>query len=235
MSPERTMPTLVVDEWPTMAGNVDSTPYKKPTWDLRSGVSRYTYPIADYGTTGGGTDFEEYPGCPPGIVAESVPIDDPQIHKYAEPWPSLEALPVIERAKMAYRLLKTMRENRGIGLAAPQLGVNARVLVIATNVPIAAFNPRIVDFGEETVRLEEGCLSFPELSVKVARSTRIRVRYEDINGEVKSKTLEGLAARVFQHELDHLDGITFFEKAHPHHRDKARNQWAKLKRQRKRK
>lgn len=230
------MPTLVVDEWPTMTGNRKEAPYERPTWDFRSGVSSRAYPVADYGTVplGGHVEFEEH-SDPGGIKAETVPVDHPQIHKVAEPWPSLEALPVIERAKIAYRLLKTMRENGGIGLAAPQIGVNARVLVISTNIPIAAFNPRIVDFGEETDRLGEGCLSFPDLSVKVERSKKIRVRYEDINGEVKSKTLEGLAARVFQHELDHLDGITFFQKAHPHHRDKARNQWAKLKRQRKRK
>lgn len=233
MSPIRESVTAYHDEYEYLAANRKTAP-APPTWDFRSGVSSRAYPINDYGTTGGYAEFEEHPD-PGGIKAEAVPIDDPQIHKVAEPWPSLEALPVIERAKIAYRLLKTMRENGGIGLAAPQLGVNARVLVISTNIPIAAFNPRIVDFGEETDRLGEGCLSFPELSVKVERSKRIRIRYEDINGEVKSKTLEGLAARVFQHELDHLDGVTFFDKAHPHHRDKARNQWARIKRQRKRK
>lgn len=240
---QRQVPTLTVNEWPTMTGNEErearKTPPRRPrpsTWDLRLGVSRYTYPVADMGTTGGGAaGFEEYPQCPPGVTAVTVPIDDPAIHRTAEPWPSLEALPVIERAKYAYKLLKTMRENGGIGLAAPQIGDALRVLVISTNTPIVAFNPRIVDFGQETDRLGEGCLSFPELTVKVERSKKIRVRYEDITGEVKSKTLEGLAARVFQHELDHLDGVTFFEKTHPLHRDKARNQWARIKRQRQKK
>ncbi len=210
------------------------TPPKRPSLKQQLGdVSYRGFPvhITEPGKVRG---FEEFPDEPAGVTAViPVPIDDPAIHKKAEPWPSLEALPVSERAKYAYKLLKTMRENGGIGIAAPQIGDSLRVLVISTNIPIAAFNPRIVDFDAETDRIGEGCLSFPELSVRVERSKKIRVRYEDINGNVQSKTLEGLAARVFQHELDHLDGITFFEKAHPLHREKARNQWAKIKRKRK--
>lgn len=206
---------------------------------MRAGASARAYPD-EVIAPGAFRDFEEWPNAPPtsatwdGKPAKKIPVEDRELFRSQ---PDYEFLLHYneQRAEIAYYLLKSMREHGGIGLAANQLGLCYRVFVLATNIPMVCFNPRIVDFDEKTDRLAEGCLSYPDLSVKVARSTKIRVRYQDIIGEVKSKTLEGLAARVFQHELDHLNGVTFFEKAHPHHKEKARKQWAILKRRLKKK
>src|SRR5438270_293167 len=80
-------------------------------------------------------------------------------------------------------LVRTMEEHNGLGLSANQVGLDARVFVMRGKPPIACFNPRIVDVSDEEVLLEEGCLSFPGLYVKLKRPIHIRVRYQDADGE----------------------------------------------------
>jgi peptide deformylase len=89
----------------------------------------------------------------------------------------------------------------------------------------ACFNPRIVIPGDEQVTLEEACLTFPELYVKVKRAKTIKVRFQGPDGEVYTKTFSGLSARVFQHELDHLDGIVYYSRANVYHREQAFKKW----------
>jgi len=117
--------------------------------------------------------------------------------------------PPIDPRYLAVSLIETMAKNRGIGLAANQVGLPYRVFVMgAQNVAFACFNPEILNTkGEETV--PEGCLSFPGLYLKVKRPYMIDVRYTEMNGNVKEVTFEGLTARIFQHELDHLNGVRF--------------------------
>jgi len=98
----------------------------------------------------------------------------------------------------------------GIGLAAPQVGLRVRLFVMQIDDrKYVCVNPEILDHGTETETNEEGCLSFPDLYVKVKRVTEITVRYWDENGEEHNEVLTGLASRCFQHELDHLNGVTF--------------------------
>ena len=130
-------------------------------------------------------------------------------------------------AKDLYELLRDeMIKHRGVGLSAPQLGIMVRAFVIGNpDDPasiIGVFNPLIVDYDEETVVYEEGCVSYPGLFIKIKRPRSIRVRYRGWNGETGTSKFEGYTARVFQHEYDHLNGITFQERANRYHLDQAR-------------
>lgn len=129
--------------------------------------------------------------------------------------------PQVDPIEIAKFLSETMLANNGIGLAANQVGLPYRVFVIKSQPIICAFNPRIVDYLGEEIYLEEGCLSFPGLTVKIKRPEGVRVRFTQPNGETITKEYHGLTARCFQHELDHLDGIIFYERATKYHKDQA--------------
>lgn len=104
---------------------------------------------------------------------------------------------------------KIMLLNGGIGLAAPQVGISKRIFIMGTFGDITAcINPKII-LGTDKVREQEGCLSFPGLWLYVERYKTVGVQYQTITGEEKITTLTGLKAKVFQHELEHLDGICF--------------------------
>ena len=112
-------------------------------------------------------------------------------------------------------MTKIMFENNGIGLAAPQVGVQKRLFIMGNDQKLfVCINPEIVSFeGQE--RDIEGCLSFPDLWMRVKRYKSVKVKYQMMNGETVESTIEGLASRVFQHELDHLDGICFDTRVGP--------------------
>jgi peptide deformylase len=121
--------------------------------------------------------------------------------------------------KLAQDMLDTMYENNGVGLAAPQVGVSKRILVIDVsgqeepNRPIVLINPQITEKEGELVGLE-GCLSFPGVFFEVKRANKIVVRYQNLAGKETKMTAEGdLLCRAIQHEIDHLDGEVFIDKA----------------------
>jgi len=122
----------------------------------------------------------------------------------------------LNRQELKDNLIETMQHYEGIGLSANQVGVMERVFVMYNHVEtkqiIACFNPKIIKEGEEKVLIDEGCLSFPGLWVKVNRSETIEVEYEDENGEKVQRELYGLQSRIFQHEYDHMEGSNFTEK-----------------------
>ena len=131
-------------------------------------------------------------------------------------------------AKELYELLRDkMIENKGVGLSACQLGIMTRAFVIGNpsepESVIGVFNPLIVDYDEEKVLYEEGCLSYPGLFIKIKRPRGIRVRYRGWDGEAGTTRYEGYTARVFQHEYDHLNGIIFNKRASYYHLEQARN------------
>jgi peptide deformylase len=107
-----------------------------------------------------------------------------------------------------------MEANRGMGLAAPQIGMPLRFFVMRTTDgrSIACFNPQIISVSSDTEKGDEGCLSFPDLWLKVRRPIKAEVRYFDQNGNLVNETFENLNARAFQHELDHLNGVVFTTK-----------------------
>ena len=114
-----------------------------------------------------------------------------------------DPMPIIEK------MTKVMFENNGIGLALPQVGINSRLFIMGNkDLLVACINPVIVNY-RGLHKDQEGCLSFPNLWLNVNRASEIDVRFYQVDGTVKEVTLNGLMARVYQHELEHLDGICF--------------------------
>lgn len=151
------------------------------------------------------------------IVSQSSPI-------LKEVQPKFDfSNPPVNPVELYYNLGETMIANNGLGLAAPQCSLPYRAFVIRAEQIIGVFNPIIVDMSMEQIYLEEGCLSCPGLFVKVKRPKKIRVRYTLPNGEVETHTYDGMTARVFLHEYDHLEGILHTQKASLFHREQARN------------
>ena len=112
----------------------------------------------------------------------------------------------------ADELLQAMKHYRGIGLAAPQVATGIRIIAVGANVtPKIYVNPEVVKRSWKKVDFEEGCLSLPGLYGIVRRPERVLARYYDVAGMRHEEWLEGLVSRVYQHEVDHLNGILFFD------------------------
>jgi peptide deformylase len=115
-------------------------------------------------------------------------------------------------------MIKFMIDNRGIGLAANQIGIDRRVFIMGSESldnfpkPMALFNPNIIQSSKNLVEDQEGCLSFPGLWLKIKRPEWIVGSYYTSSENYREQKFEGYAAKCFQHELDHLDGICFVDK-----------------------
>ena len=120
-------------------------------------------------------------------------------------------------------LFETLKKAQGIGLAAPQINLLKRIFVIDTtplvkdDVNIEKFegvylNPEILDHEKDNIIYTEGCLSIPDIFEEVKRPDKIYVRYQDISLKIHEEELDGIVARIFQHEYDHLEGILFIDK-----------------------
>lgn len=140
------------------------------------------------------------------------------------------ANPIVDPIELYTDLAETMRENEGMGLSANQIGVCTRAFVMRAEEIIGVFNPRVVDVSSETVMLEEGCLSYPNLFVKIKRPKSIKVRFTTPDGETSTKTFTGMTARVFLHELDHLNGIAHTSRANRYHLEQAKKLVKKINR-----
>lgn len=160
------------------------------------------------------------------MIRELVDCYDPILRQKTETFDFTN--PPINPVELYNDLAETMRENEGLGLAAPQVGLPYRAFVMRAENIIGVFNPRIVDVSSEMVYLEEGCLSYPNLWVKIKRPKKIKVRYTNPNGETETRVFDGMSARVFQHELDHLDGILHVKRANRIHLDQAKKLAKKL-------
>lgn len=130
-------------------------------------------------------------------------------------------------------LFDTMYAEDGVGLAAPQVGLGQRVIVVdprEENVtPFALVNPRILELGAELDRAEEGCLSLPGLKEIVERPGTVVVEGLDRSGGSVRIAAAGLLARILQHEVDHLDGILFIDRVSPLKRKLLLSKWQKVK------
>lgn len=134
--------------------------------------------------------------------------------------------PPFDLVEYSKELVKFMYDNNSYGLSANQVGDPYRIFAMRGHPEnFVCINPRIVDVSNETIVLEEGCLTFPGLIVKVKRPRHIRVRFHTPNGDTKTEKFTGMSARVFQHEMDHLDGILYFNRASRYHRDMAMRKW----------
>lgn len=112
--------------------------------------------------------------------------------------------------QLAEQMHTIMSQNNGVGLAAPQVGIDKSFFIMGdkTRYKLIA-NPKIIETSKEEGLITEGCLSFPGLFLKVLRPLNVVVEYVNTNGEKVNEKLEGMMSRVFQHETDHLNGITF--------------------------
>ncbi|MDR3261162.1 MAG: peptide deformylase [Tannerella sp.] len=152
------------------------------------------------------------------------------IYTYGQPVLREKAEPVDESypdlKQLIDSMFETMYHAEGVGLAAPQVGHAIRLLVIdadaigddyveCKNFKRVMINPEIIEKSEETIALEEGCLSFPGIHEKVTRAAKVRVKYRDEHGAPRDETFEGFAARVVQHECEHLDGQVFIDSISP--------------------
>lgn len=134
--------------------------------------------------------------------------------------------------RLARDMFDTMYEADGVGLAAPQVGITKRLIVVDPReegvTPRALVNPRVLETSDETDRAEEGCLSIPGLKEVVERKAEVVVEAEDLDGETQRIEADGLLARVLLHEIDHLNGILFVDRVSPLKRKMLMKKWKKL-------
>ncbi len=140
---------------------------------------------------------------------------DPSLRRKAEP---IESFDDTVRT-VAERMIELMHEADGVGLAGPQVGLSWRLFVTharAADPQDRVFiNPRLTPGGEEQESAEEGCLSLPDITVQVRRPPTARIAAADLDGEPFSLTAEGSLARIWQHEIDHLDGVLIVDRMGP--------------------
>lgn len=154
------------------------------------------------------------------MIHKLVSEDSPILSTKLEPFDF--ASPPIDPVELAKTLIENMRHYNGMGLSANQLGLPYRVFTIEANPPFACFNPKVVFQSDETANLMEGCLTYPQLWIKIKRSDHIKARFQDPYGNVITKVFGGYNARCFLHELDHLNGINYTMKADRFHLEQAK-------------
>ena len=136
--------------------------------------------------------------------------------------------PQFDPIEFSQELIKLMYEKNGVGIAANQVGVPYRIIAMRGRPQnFVCFNPKVVQPSEQLITLEESCLTFTGLYVKVKRSQHVRVRFATPNGDVRTETFTGMTARIFQQHLDYLDGIPYYTRANRYHREHAFKKWKK--------
>lgn len=123
------------------------------------------------------------------------------------------AMPGSEVDRLIEEMKKILQENEGVGLAAPQIGVSQKVIIVDGGEEIYSFlNPRIVKASAEKITTKEGCLSLKGVWLDVSRSKKVKVEAENQKGERIAFDAEGVSAVIFQHEIDHLNGKLFIDR-----------------------
>lgn len=159
---------------------------------------------------------------------------DPRLKKVADP--VVDITPELQQ--LADDMLQTMYDAPGVGLAAPQVGVSQRVMVMdcvkeegAPPQSMVLFNPKVTWISDETSVYEEGCLSIPENYADVERPAEVRVSWLDVDGKLREDHFDGLWATCVQHEIDHLNGKLFIDYLRPLKRQMITRKMQKMKRE----
>ncbi|MBM3545190.1 MAG: peptide deformylase [Alphaproteobacteria bacterium] len=161
-----------------------------------------------------------------------ITIPDPVLRKEAAPVERVDE----ELARLAGDMLATMYDAPGIGLAAPQIGISRRLIVMdpakddAPKTPLVMVNPKLLERSEEMRMHEEGCLSIPDFTAELERPARVRVAFLDLKGEKQEKELTDIWATLVQHEIDHLNGVLFIDYLSRLKRDMVVKKFTKAKR-----
>jgi peptide deformylase len=158
---------------------------------------------------------------------------DPRLKKVCDPVAEISP----ELRRLAEDMLETMYDAPGIGLAAPQVGVTKRLIVMdcikeGTPEPVILFNPQVIWSSEDLSTYEEGCLSIPDQYADVKRPAEVQVRWTDQDGATQERQFAGIWATCVQHEIDHLDGKLFIDYLGPLKRQMITRKMEKLKRER---
>lgn len=167
-------------------------------------------------------------------IREILIHPDPRLKKACDPVADIGD----KALKLAEDMLETMYAAPGIGLAAPQVGVNARLFVMDcagkedAPDPIVFFNPSVTWASDELRAHDEGCLSIPDQYEEVIRPSSVKVGFTDRDGQVQEKLFEGLEATCVQHEIDHLNGVLFIDHLSALKRRMITEKMKKLKRER---
>ena len=157
------------------------------------------------------------------LYDERLPMLDSEIPTYNLRLPNPHMTKLVKQMKM------TMKKFGGIGLSANQCGVYERVFIIGTeHFQIACINPKIIEKSATTIKSEEGCLSYPGLYLKIERPEWIVAEFTTENGEVKQMRFDGITARCYQHELDHMNGKKFVDYVGPVSLQMARKKQSKI-------
>lgn len=144
-----------------------------------------------------------------GIVPPNVPVLTSVLEEFDFQNPPVDA------NEFASQLVETCRKQNSLGLSANQCGYPYRVFVMGAGEEyIACFNPKVIS-SEGEVHMDEGCSTFPMLNLKITRPKKIEVEYQDWLGNKHTKTFDGITARVFLHELDHMNGILYTTRVKP--------------------
>jgi len=158
-----------------------------------------------------------------------IPPNDPRVLTAIAPFNNdiLKEEGFKDRKELADKMYDAMKKYGGIGLSANQVGLPFNMFVMGGHLQIEkglrlnCFNPMIISASEEKVVMEEGCLSFPFVFLKISRPRKVVVKYEDENGDLQEGHLDGMMSRIFQHEYDHMLGRTFTEHASKFKLDRA--------------
>lgn len=175
------------------------------------------------------------------MVYKLIPNTNYQLHNITKIWDFND--PPSDIHFILKKMKETMIKCRGVGLSMNQIEAldcndnlieSYKILVMGNpddKLSILSFiNPKIVDSSEETIRMDEGCLSYPGITLPIKRPKSVRIRYDDENGKTQTVKLDGMSARIIQHEIDHLDGIVFLSKSSRYHLDRAKNQLKRINR-----
>lgn len=161
------------------------------------------------------------------MEAKLITEDNGVLYDLAAPWDFEKDGSPLELVKEMTRI---MFEHRGIGLAAPQIGVSKRIFIMGNKeLLIACINPSYFSTTLKTLDLE-GCLSFPNLWLRVYRHENVMAKYQDVEGKEIEATFDGIQARVFQHEYAHLEGRVFTQEVSRLSLDLAKKRQKKLER-----
>jgi len=117
-----------------------------------------------------------------------------------------------ETLTISQEMVDIMYKNDGVGLAAPQIGISEQIIVVDYGEgPLVMYNPVVIETTREKDELEEGCLSFPDITVPIIRHVEIKVKFRNEDNKISELKVDNIAAKVFQHEIDHLNGILIID------------------------
>lgn len=170
------------------------------------------------------------------MAREIVIFPHPTLRKVCDPVHTFDA----ELRQLVEEMFEAMHLAPGVGLSAPQVDVPRRVLVVDISIGQdpgsrrTLVNPEILATNGPTVAMDEGCLSFPGMSIEIVRPEGVRVRFQTVEGEPVEEEASGLLARVYQHEIDHLDGVLYFDHLSVIKRELFKKEYKSILRQRER-